>query len=367
MVLIGAILAIIFFDIAFLLHARSSNQTLVSNAPRNASMVRRPKRQTAKGSALPSWCVSVLVGLAGVVIGRLWAQGVEETPTARTPPPLPCVDAAECASIPADSPCNSRRRLRLCPVSCGLCSSECRRSNSTPLVADGASLEALFARAETFADLSPRRVSSDPPIVVFDRFLTVDEATAISESCARYDRSLAGDAVSSVRTSSQCWCYEECMRDPRVRAVVDRVHDVTQSPEANAEYMQIVRYEPGQFYRRHHDQNSAPETPQGARVLTLFMYLNTPDAGGATRFNDLDLDVQPLVGRAVLWPSVSIRGVDRVEDKTHHEALSVEGGTKHGANIWIHMHDWKTPAARRCPLLFHNTFDHGNRVDDQID
>ena len=46
----------------------------------------------------------------------------------------------------------------------------------------------------------------------------------------------------------------------------------------------MVRYEPGQFYRRHHDQNTAVWTPQGPRVLTFFMYLNDPEAGGETRF-----------------------------------------------------------------------------------
>ena len=51
----------------------------------------------------------------------------------------------------------------------------------------------------------------------------------------------------------------------------------------------MVRYEVGQFYKIHHDQNSAPFTPQGARLYTFFMYLNTPEAGGGTRFTDLDL------------------------------------------------------------------------------
>ena len=41
----------------------------------------------------------------------------------------------------------------------------------------------------------------------------------------------------------------------------------------------------------HHDQNSAPFTPQGARLYTFFLYLNTPEAGGGTRFNDLDITV----------------------------------------------------------------------------
>ena len=75
-------------------------------------------------------------------------------------------------------------------------------------------------------------------------------------------------------------------------------------PYNHSEYFQVLRYEEGQFYKVHHDQNSAPFTPQGARLYTFFMYLNTPEAGGGTKFNDLDLTVLPRRGSAVLWPSL---------------------------------------------------------------
>lgn len=52
---------------------------------------------------------------------------------------------------------------------------------------------------------------------------------------------------------------------------------------------QILKYEVGQFYKSHHDQNSGLFTPQGARVYTFFMYLSTPEEGGGTRFTDLGL------------------------------------------------------------------------------
>ena len=216
----------------------------------------------------------------------------------------------------------------------------------------------LFRHAESFTELSPRRLVQDPPVLVFDKFLTQEETQSISNICGKYDRSLAGDQVSKVRTSTQCWCYRECMDDPIVRTVIERSHNVTRSSPQNAEYMQIVRYERGQFYMQHHDQNSAPETPQGPRVLTLFMYLNTPKRGGATRFNNLYLDVHPTMGKAVLWTSVSDTDTSAVEPRTHHEALPVEDGEKMGANLWIHMYDWKSPSARGCYLTSHNTFDH---------
>ena len=121
--------------------------------------------------------------------------------------------------------------------------------------------------------------------------------------------------------------------------------------------MQVVRYEVGQFYKVHHDQNSAPFTPQGARLYTFFMYLNTPEAGGGTRFNDLGITVEPRRGSAVLWPSLLDSDVELPELQTHHEALPVEAGVKFGANLWIHQYDFRTPSSRRCEFTFKNSYD----------
>lgn len=69
--------------------------------------------------------------------------------------------------------------------------------------------------------------------------------------------------------------------------------NITRMPVDNAEYMQILRYEPGQFYRVHHDQQTAHWTPQGVRVYTFFVYLSEVEEGGGTKFNDLGLEVTP--------------------------------------------------------------------------
>jgi hypothetical protein len=76
-----------------------------------------------------------------------------------------------------------------------------------------------------------------------------------------------------VRTSYQCWGQRpDFVRDRIANAVQERIAGLTRTPSNNAEYMQIVRYHEGEFYKVHHDQNSAPFTPQGARLYTFFMY-----------------------------------------------------------------------------------------------
>ena len=80
-------------------------------------------------------------------------------------------------------------------------------------------------------------------------------------------------------------------------------------------------YEPGQFYKVHHDQQTAHWTPQGVRVYTFLVYLSDVEEGGGTKFNDLGIVVEPKLGRAVLWPSVIADDLLTREKKTHHEAL----------------------------------------------
>ena len=123
-----------------------------------------------------------------------------------------------------------------------------------------------------------------------------------------------------------------------------------------SQYFQILRYEPGQFYRQHHDQQTAHWTPQGVRVYTFFVYLTDVEAGGGTKFNDLGLVVTPKLGRAILWPSVVAADLLTGEKNTHHEALPVERGIKFAANLWIHLYDFKTPSrSGLCPFLGQNT------------
>ena len=103
------------------------------------------------------------------------------------------------------------------------------------------------------------------------------------------------------------------------------------------------KYDAHNDYLEHHLQRN-----QGVRMLTVYMYLNDVPAGGGTRFPALHLTVTPKRGRVVIWPSVLNRDTSVKEERTEHEALPVEQGTKYGANAWIHQRDFKTPHANGC-------------------
>ena len=123
--------------------------------------------------------------------------------------------------------------------------------------------------------------------------------------------------------------------------------------------VQIVHYEPGQFYKAHHDQNSALWVPQGPRVLTFFMYLREPASGGETDFPTLKIKVPPVRGSAILWPSVRDDQPMESDARTTHAALAPTEGIKVGANTWLHQFDFKSPSERGCPLTYVNSM--GNK------
>jgi len=127
-------------------------------------------------------------------------------------------------------------------------------------------------------------------------------------------------------------------------------------PYNHSEYFQVLRYEEGQFYRAHHDQQSGHWTPQGVRLYTFFVYLSDVEEGGGTRFTDLGITVTPKLGRAILWPSVYGHDLTTSDRRTHHEALPVVRGVKHSANLWQHLYDFKTPSKQGlCAFLGKNS------------
>jgi prolyl 4-hydroxylase len=76
--------------------------------------------------------------------------------------------------------------------------------------------------------------------------------------------------------------------------------------------------------------------------------LNDVELGGGTNFPSLDLTVQPKRGRALLWPSVMNYDLNSRDQRTEHQALPVEKGTKYAANGWIHLYDFVGALQRDC-------------------
>lgn len=209
-------------------------------------------------------------------------------------------------------------------------------------------------------------ILSQPPdgpwIVTIDDFFSSEEANRLIELANElgYKRSMGVgglkedgrvlDIVSPSRTSKNTWCREPCASDETTVRISQRIADLTSIPVDHQESLQLLSYDVGQFYASHHDLIPIHvERQPGVRILTVFLYLNTVEAGGGTRFPLYkNITVEPKLGRALIWPSVLDDDPHTKDPRTEHEALAVVAGHKYAANAWIHQRNYKVPHANDC-------------------
>jgi len=186
-------------------------------------------------------------------------------------------------------------------------------------------------------------VGQQPPLVVFDDFLSDEECRALIELAApRMSRSLTvdlqtgGEASHQSRTSQGM--FFERGESELVSRIEARIAHLLGWPVQNGEGLQVLRYGPGAEYLPHFDyfDPAAPGTPAilqrgGQRVATLIMYLHEPEAGGATVFPDAALSVLPKRGSAVFF-SYSQPHPDSL---TLHGGAPVLSGEKWIATKWL--------------------------------
>ena len=184
-------------------------------------------------------------------------------------------------------------------------------------------------------------LSRDPWVITMDNVLTAEEAGILIELGANEGYVRSSDVgkrladgtfdskVSDFRTSYNAWCQDECYRDPVTQRVIERISNFTGIDDTNSEYLQMLKYEPGQYYKAHHDYIvHNRDRQQGVRILTVFLYLNDVEEGGGTNFDTLDITVEPKTGRALLWPSVLDDEPHEKDGRTTHQALPVIAGVK---------------------------------------
>jgi hypothetical protein len=293
-------------------------------------------------------------------------------------PPPNCKDrdnSGSCASWAAQGECEANpsfMKMR-CAASCGTCdmldyNKRCPKLEGRAEAVPPNTMTETFERAvRDFAELEPKVLSTDPWILSFDRFLDAEEAESVlKQGEGRFVRSTASGGrkddefvpiTSEIRTSWTTWCdSKECLADPVMRRVTERVSNVTRVPSANFEFLQLLRYMPCghagasdcQFYKRHHDTIPELATMQpGPRVYTFFLYLSDVEEGGGTQF-DGGITVYPKAGRALLWPATLEDRPFVSDDRTHHEALPVLKGTKYAGNFWLHQYDYVTAHTNGC-------------------
>lgn len=166
----------------------------------------------------------------------------------------------------------------------------------------------------------------------------VRRARARLKRSATVDPQTGRELVIAQRSSEGTY-FNRC-EDDFIAGLDARIAALMAWPLENGEGIQILRYGVGAQYQSHFDYfpptdpGSALHLARGGqRVSTLVMYLNDVEAGGATRFPELGLSVQPHKGAALYFESCTPDG--REDPRSLHAGDPVERGEKWIATKWM--------------------------------
>lgn len=133
--------------------------------------------------------------------------------------------------------------------------------------------------------------------------------------------------------------------NPDVMEVERRIADFTGLDPAHGEPLQGQRYAVGQEFKGHTDYFEPNGVDfqrycgvAGNRTWTVMIYLNAPDAGGATRFKAVDKIIQPETGKLVCWNNRRADG--SLNPATLHQGMKVRAGVKYVITKWFRERVW---------------------------
>ncbi|RDK09175.1 2OG-Fe(II) oxygenase [Cupriavidus lacunae] len=226
-----------------------------------------------------------------------------------------------------------------------------------PARARSASAAAADAPAVYAADGGDRQVPilfrlASPQVRLFQQLLTDDECDAlVALSRGRLARSpvvnpdTGDENLIDARTSMGAMF--QVAEHALIGRIEARIAAVTGVPAEHGEGLQILNYKPGGEYQPHFDYFN-PQRPGearqlsvgGQRIATLVIYLNTPEAGGATAFPRVGLEVAPVKGNAVYFSYLLPDGT--LDDRTLHAGLPVASGEKWIATKWLRERPYRS-------------------------
>jgi len=197
------------------------------------------------------------------------------------------------------------------------------------------------------AEFSLQTLSSTPRIFIIPDFLSSAECDHIIKEASPHlkastvvddDQPLAGKL--DPRRSSQGMFFSSKPKDKILRKIETRISRLTKMPIENGEAIQVLHYDVGGEYQPHYDffpSNTVGGISQlnrgGQRVITVIMYLNTPQEGGETIFPQANVSVTPKKGTALLFYNCTPDGKE--DPLALHGGAPVKAGEKWIATKWI--------------------------------
>lgn len=190
-----------------------------------------------------------------------------------------------------------------------------------------------------------------PPIFVVHNFLSHAEC----EFLIRAAHDAFGPApvvgrgsgeVSPSRTSSTCYLAREDLPE-----YMRKITLLTGKPSRHCELPQVGRYYPSQQYLQHFDAFDLSNedgirfaTNGGQRTITVLTYLNDVPRGGSTFFPNLNIQVRPRKGMALVFFPATLDGL--LDKMALHAALPAVD-VKYVSQVWVRQSNYDgTPSKR---------------------
>jgi prolyl 4-hydroxylase len=213
--------------------------------------------------------------------------------------------------------------------------------------------------APIYATLAPdttaERVLDNPgvqrvPNPRLDLFISRDflDTAACEFFCRLVDTNRRPSTIADPNGDEAFRTSETCDLDPAIPEVahLDTLLSAFSGIDpAYGEPLQGQRYAVGQEFKGHTDYFEPDGVDfarfcsvAGNRTWTFMIYLNQPEAGGATRFKVIDKTVQPETGKLLGWNNRRRDG--SLNPATLHHGMKVRKGVKYVITKWYRERPW---------------------------
>lgn len=211
----------------------------------------------------------------------------------------------------------------------------------------GSGLDVTAITAHLAGQPGVQRVPS-PKLTLFVRraFLDADACAALRAAVDATRRPSTVSDFNGDRSFRTSETGDLDPRDPLTIALDAKIAAFTGLDPAHGEPIQGQRYAVGQEFKPHTDYFEPLGVDfdrqcriAGNRTWTVMVYLNAPEAGGATRFKAIDKIIQPETGKLLAWNNRRPDGSPN--PATLHHGMKVRAGTKYVITKWFRERPWR--------------------------
>jgi prolyl 4-hydroxylase len=188
---------------------------------------------------------------------------------------------------------------------------------------------------QRLAQVQPKIISEDPYIALYPslfstaecKYLAMIAAPWLEKAQVAMDGGTHFDGVRDADSSAISHLTEDLV----VQRINRCIATATGTLPAWGEPLNVLRYNPGQQYRAHHDGRGSGDGT--TRIMTALVWLNEQFEGGETEFPVLNIRVRGGVGDMLVFRNVHDDGSQ--DDRLIHAGLPVSHGVKWMGSRWI--------------------------------